>query len=121
MLIHLLFRYSSKRDIHTFVNEIPFALVPPASASASPEVAAVRSSPLVEVADWRDASRLVLDTTYDHFREAPSSVGDHVLGWMTGDIQKGVQSTEQGRKHMIPKTEAYNTYRAGRPICRTVL
>ena len=88
-------RYSSKRDIHTFVNEIPFALVP---ASASSGDTAVRPSPLVEVADWRDASRLVLDTTYDHFREAPSSVGDHVLGWMTGDIQKGVQSTEQGRK-----------------------
>ena len=65
---------------------------------------------LVEVTDWRDASRLVLDTTYDHFREAPSSVGDHVLGWMTGDIQKGVQSTEQGRKHMFPKTVAYIIY-----------
>ena len=97
ILEHKSVRYSSKRDIHTFVNEIPFALVP-ASSSASSEASAVRPSPLVEVTDWRDASRLVLDTTYDHFREAPSSVGDHVLGWMTGDIQKGVQSTEQGRK-----------------------
>jgi len=82
------FWYTSKRDIHTFVNEIPFGLVPTSDVKRS-------SSPLVEVADWRDASRLVLDTTYDHFREAPSSVGDHLLGWMTGDIQKGVQSTEQ--------------------------
>ena len=96
--MNILFRYSSKRDIHTFVNEIPFALAPSASPS---EAAAVRSSPLVEVADWRDASRLVMDTTYDHFKEAPSSVGDHLLGWMTGDIQKGVQSTEQGRRYQI--------------------
>ena len=90
-VLRYLCRYTSKRDIHTFVNEIPFGLVPTSDVKRS-------SSPLVEVADWRDASRLVLDTTYDHFREAPSSVGDHLLGWMTGDIQKGVQSTEQARK-----------------------
>ena len=100
--VHLCpFRYSSKRDIHTFVNEVPFGLAP-GSASSAPSSSGVasllspRASPLVEVADWHDASRLVLDTTYDHFREAPSSVSEHLLGWMTGDIQKGVQSTEQG-------------------------
>ena len=52
MFVHLLFRYSSKRDIHTFINEIPFALAPVASASS--EATAVRPlAPLVEVTGWK--------------------------------------------------------------------
>ena len=52
VFVHLLFRYSSKRDIHTFINEIPFALAPVASASS--EATAVRPlAPLVEVTGWK--------------------------------------------------------------------
>ena len=105
---HCPFRYSSKRDIHTFVNEVPFGLVPgSASSSGVASLLSSRTSPLVEVTDWHDASRLVLDTTYDHFREAPSSVSEHLLGWMTGDIQKGVQSTEQGCVYHKPSYKMF--------------
>ena len=83
------FWHTTKRGIHTFANDVPFGLLPSYTTHSEFQ------RPPLEMSDWRDASRLQLDTTFDQFRESPTSIGAHLLGWLMGDIQKGVQYTEQ--------------------------
>lgn len=72
------FWYDSTRTIQTYSNHVPFAL-----------------NKIVEISDHTQASELDLDVTYDKFDAAPNTLGDHVWGWVVGDRQKGVQSTER--------------------------
>ncbi len=86
------------------MNEVPFGLAP-----LDPALSEVK----VEVSDWSEAIRLDLDVTYDRFESAQSTVGDHVFGWMMGDIPKGVQVTERMLCVDTPVTAVGEVVRAG--------
>eukprot|EP00088_Acartia_fossae_P041910 TRINITY_DN4387_c0_g1_i6.p1 TRINITY_DN4387_c0_g1~~TRINITY_DN4387_c0_g1_i6.p1 ORF type:complete len:363 (-),score=51.54 TRINITY_DN4387_c0_g1_i6:436-1524(-) len=83
------FWIDSERTMHQYTNESPFCLTNPQTSSYS------ISRPRVEVCDWSDAARIDLDTIYDKFEAGPNSIGDHLLGWVQGDLHKGTQITEK--------------------------
>lgn len=85
------FWFDSQRVMHSYTNEAPFSLVPP---SSSPNLFSLPRRG-IEVMDWSDAARVDLDTVYDQFESADSSLGSHLWGWVVGDMQKGVQKTEE--------------------------
>ncbi len=79
---------SNEREMHTFANSVPFGLTP---TSGGPE-----SSPaVVEVTQWERAWRVDLDVVYDHFDDSGVSVGGSVVGLLSGDIHRGVLTTER--------------------------
>jgi len=82
------FWFDSERVIHQFTNDAPFCLTNPQESVFT----LVR--PHIEVADWNEASRIDLDTVYDQFEPAVTGLSSHLWGWVTGDMQKGVQKTE---------------------------
>jgi len=83
------FWVDSKRVLHTFTNDVPFSL------STTEDAIFKLQRPHVEVVDWKEATRVDMDTVYDHFENAGGGLGSHVLGWVVGDMQKGVQKTEE--------------------------
>ena len=85
MLTFCISRYSSKREIHSFNNAVPFGLL----------LGSKSEDPTIQVLDWEEASRLDLSVTYNHFDASPSSISSHLVGWLVGDIQKGMEATEK--------------------------
>ncbi len=74
------FWYDSTRTIQVYSNTVPFCL-----------------GHLVQVTDIKEATELDLEVTYNKFEPASSSLTDHIWGWIVGNRQKGIQSTE----HML--------------------
>jgi len=109
------FWVDSKRELHSFTNDAPFCLtnsqqfthfvledpwrpiVDKWAGNVNPSWDSTFSlvRPHVEVTDWTDAARIDLDTVYDHFDSAGGGIGSHLWGWVVGDMQKGVQKTEE--------------------------
>jgi len=83
------FWIDTKRVLHEFTNDAPFCLSSPKSQSVFSLI-----KPHVEVQDWSDAARVDLDTVYDQLETHSAGLGSHILGWLQGDMQKGVQTTE---------------------------
>jgi len=86
------FWVDSQRVMHSYTNEAPFCLTP---SNTSPSLLPSFPKVKVEVVDWSDAVRVDLDTVYDQFESAENSLGSHLWGWVVGDMQKGVQKTEE--------------------------
>lgn len=82
------FWVDSQRVVHQYTNDAPFCLANPQDSIFS------LMRPHVEVIDWKDAARIDLDTVYDQFEAAPGGLGNHLWGWVLGDLHKGVQKTE---------------------------
>jgi len=82
------FWFDSERVLHQFTNDAPFCLTSPQESIFT----LIR--PHVEVMEWKEASRIDLDTVYDQFEPAVTGLSSHLWGWVTGDMQKGVQKTE---------------------------
>ena len=78
------FWVNSSRTLSSFCNEKPFGL----SLSGSPNA-------VVDVDEWHEAERIHLDVTHDKFDKAPFSAGSQFVGWISGDIPTGVQTTEK--------------------------
>jgi len=86
------FWVDSQRVMHSYTNEAPFCLSP---TNTSPSLLPSFPKLKVEVIDWNDAVRVDLDTVYDQFDSAENNLGSHLWGWVVGDMQKGVQKTEE--------------------------
>lgn len=86
-------RYSSKREIHSFANSVPFGLVLGTDRSSSSSSSAILAP--IEVLEWDQADKLDLAVTYNQFDASPSSISSHLIGWLVGDIQKGMEATEK--------------------------
>jgi len=112
------FWVDSQRVMHSYTNEAPFCLTP---TNTSPSLLPSFPKLKVEVIDWNDAARVDLDTVYDQFDSAENNLGrstklgytgaqvfqhffpkesqksleSHLWGWVVGDMQKGVQKTEE--------------------------
>jgi len=82
------FWFDHERVLHKFTNDAPFCLASPEDSIFS------LTRPHVEVVDWADAAKIDLDTVYDSYEAAQPGLTSHIWGWVTGDIQKGVQKTE---------------------------
>jgi E3 ubiquitin-protein ligase MUL1 len=72
------FWYDSQRTIQTYAKHVPFTL-----------------GRGLEVLDYTEATEIDLEVTYDKFDSAVSGLSDHLWGFLTGDRQRGVQTTEQ--------------------------
>jgi len=95
----------SQRVIHQFSNDVPFSLTNSQVEqlqyyflmSWNPFIqdsVFSLSRPHIDVIDWKDASRIDLETVYDHFEPANGGIGSHLWGWILGDVLKGTQKTE---------------------------
>lgn len=82
------FWFDSERVLHKFTNDSPFCLSSPQDSIFS------LTRPHIEVIDWAEAAKIDLETVYDDFESAQPGLSSHIWGWVTGDIQRGVQKTE---------------------------
>lgn len=82
------FWVDSERVIHQFSNDVPFCLTNSKDSIFS------LTRPHINVIDWKDASKIDLETVYDHYEPAGGGIGSHVWGWILGDVHKGTQKTE---------------------------